>query len=168
MQSIFPKFPTFAKYFFNICKYFFNICKVFCQNLLLTLMFLHWAFLVSRFNAKYFSTFVKYLFNIGKVFFQQLQSIFSTFANYSFSKFASIINVFHWAFFVSGFNAKYFFLSVSKQGKSGKYIFFYHYPKLRGGIKLVLKVNQYIHKYWDGSAVWNKGQYFGEKSTNTW
>jgi len=121
----FSKISNICKVFFNICKYFFNICKIFCQNLLLTLMFLHWAFLVSRFNAKYFSTFVKYLFNIGKVFFQQLQSIFSTFANYSFSKFASIINVFHWAFFVSGFNAKYFFfyLFQNKENRGNIYFF---------------------------------------------
>ena len=119
----FSKISNICKVFFNICKYFFNICKIFCQNLLLTLMFLHWAFLVSRFNAKYFSTFVKYLFNIGKVFFQQLQSIFSTFANYSFSKFASIINVFHWAFFVSGFNAKYFFICFKTRKIGEIYIF---------------------------------------------
>ena len=146
MQSIFPKFPTFAKYFStfaSIFQHLQNILSKFASNTYVSPL----GFSRVQDNAKYFSTFVKYLFNIGKVFFQQLQSIFSTFANYSFSKFASIINVFHWAFFVSGFNAKYFFLSVSKQGKSGKYIFFYHYPKLRGGIKLVLKVNQYIHKY---------------------
>ena len=63
------------------------------------------------------------LFNIGKVFFQQLQSIFSTFANYSFSKFASIINVFHWAFFVSGFNAKYFFICFKTRKIGEIYIF---------------------------------------------
>jgi len=139
MQSIFSKISNICKVFFNICKYFFNICKVLCQNLLLTLMFFHWAFLVSRFNAKY-----------------------------SFSKFASIINVFPLGFYRVRVQCKVFFGSVSKQGKSGKYIFFDHFPKPKGGIKLVLKVNQYIYKYWDGSAVWNKGRYFDEKSTNKW
>jgi len=74
----------------------------------------------------------KYFFNILK---------------YSFSKFASIINVFPLGFYRVRVQCKVFFGSVSKQGKSGKYIFFDHFPKPKGGIKLVLKVNQYIYKY---------------------
>ena len=127
----FSKIYNICKVFFNICKYFFNICKVFCQNLLLTLMFLHWAFLVSRFNAKYFSKKFKVFFNICKVFFQQLQSIFSTFAKYSFSKFASIINVFPLGFYRVRVQCKVFFLICFKTRRIGEIYIFWSFSKTK-------------------------------------
>merc|ERR1719220_2057845 len=81
MQSIFQKnskyFSTFVKYLFNIGKVFFNNCKVFFQhlqsilfqNLLLSLMFFHWAFIVSRFNAKYSLDLFQNKENRGNIYF---------------------------------------------------------------------------------------------------
>ena len=128
-------------------------------------MFLHWAFLVSRFNAKFLSkisNICKVYFNICKVFFSskfasntnvfplgfsrvQVQCkvffiiciVFFNIGKVFFSKFASIINALPLGFSRVRVQCKvYFSGSVSKQGKSGKYIFFDHFPKPSGGFKI--------------------------------
>ena len=96
-----------------------------------------------------------------KVFFQNFQSICS--------KFASIINVFPLCFSRVRVQCKVFFLDLFQNEENrGKLHFLIIFENRAADLKLVLKVNQYIYKYWDGSAVWNKEQYFDGKSTNKW
>merc|ERR1719494_1068127 len=102
--------------------------KYFSQNLLLTLMFLHWAILVSRFNAKYSSK----IFNI---FFEHLQNIFS--------KFASHINIFPLGFSRVRVQCKVFFRDpFQKEENRGTMYFWIIFQKPEADIKSVLKVNQ--------------------------
>ena len=112
-------------------------------------MFLHWAFLVSRFNAKYFSkisnickvffNICKYFFSICKVFCQNLLLTLMFFhwaffvsrfnAKYSFSKFASIINVFPLGFYRVRVQCKVFFWICFKTRKIGEIYIFWSFSK---------------------------------------